>query len=643
MKVLTKSQKCKCIVHYGNKSDTKVRPLTKISWNTVKKAESVRQSLEDDTEQRLDSICTSIPKTFTREYGYHRSCYQRFTNVSKLKVKTYKRKAPEPDDDHYESKRTRLCTVPLSPTQCLFCDKKRLTKHHQEEKLVACITKNSELAIIAAAEEKQDHVHIKLSGCDIRAKGVTYHESCRRTYIRSTVRHSVRNSRSSGILDAHSTAFEHLCLYVEESIIAGAKVHRMSYLKEMYLAFMLENTPEHYNEHYKTEKLKEKLINYFKDRIRVVRSSSGSDLVYSINMLGHGSDFESSFREADGNQLEECAIYIRRLILKAKEDCPQMPWPPSADYLEDNIRIPEELTRFLTRLITSGNVASITRKHERSVRSVGEDLCYVVSHGKWLMPKHLLLGMTIRHLTGSAQVITILNRLGHSVSYSTLLELETAMCNATVDDNSIVPPTICKTRNTVTHLCWDNFDLNEETPSGAGTTHTAHGIIIQECECPAAASEEQTTSHTPEVQRTKQRSISLSLSAPAPCFLAGKAEPNITISQTYAHHESSTKQATMSDMMWILSRLQAQAQGGTQTIPGWCGWLSMTASKSENNSTSRSVVDYMPPINTPITENSTVQELLNVCVQDFYRSGIHQNMYLVLLWKYYLPYSRLEN
>ena len=24
------------------------------------------------------------------------------------------------------------------------------------------------------------------------------------------------------------------------------------------------------------------------------------------------------------------------------------------------------------------------------------------------------------------------------------------------------------------------FDLNEETPSGAGTTHTAHGIIIQE-------------------------------------------------------------------------------------------------------------------------------------------------------------------
>ena len=36
--------------------------------------------------------------------------------------------------------------------------------------------------------------------------------------------------------------------------------------------------------------------------------------------------------------------------------------------------------------------------------------------------------------------------------------------------------------NVIVHLCWDNFDLNEETPSGTGTTNTAHGIIIQEVE-----------------------------------------------------------------------------------------------------------------------------------------------------------------
>ena len=30
------------------------------------------------------------------------------------------------------------------------------------------------------------------------------------------------------------------------------------------------------------------------------------------------------------------------------------------------------------------------------------------------------------------------------------------------------------------HLCWDNFDLNEETPSGAGTTHSTHRTVLQE-------------------------------------------------------------------------------------------------------------------------------------------------------------------
>lgn len=39
------------------------------------------------------------------------------------------------------------------------------------------------------------------------------------------------------------------------------------------------------------------------------------------------------------------------------------------------------------------------------------------------MPKHLLLGETVRHVTGSAEVISPLNRFGHSVSCNTLLNL----------------------------------------------------------------------------------------------------------------------------------------------------------------------------------------------------------------------------
>jgi len=51
------------------------------------------------------------------------------------------------------------------------------------------------------------------------------------------------------------------------------------------------------------------------------------------------------------------------------------------------------------------------------------------------------------------------------------------------EQDVVLPSTITATDNEVSHICWDNLDLNEETPSGAATTHTTHGIIIQEVSC----------------------------------------------------------------------------------------------------------------------------------------------------------------
>jgi len=38
----------------------------------------------------------------------------------------------------------------------------------------------------------------------------------------------------------------------------------------------------------------------------------------------------------------------------------------------------------------------------------------------------------------------------------------------------------CPELNKVCLMCWDNFDIMEETPSRSGTTHTTYGIMIQE-------------------------------------------------------------------------------------------------------------------------------------------------------------------
>ncbi|KAK3763369.1 hypothetical protein RRG08_042159 [Elysia crispata] len=143
-----------------------------------------------------------------------------------------------------------------------------------------------------------------------------------------------------------------------------------------------------------------------------------------------------------------------------------MPWPPSADYLlSDQILVPAMLTKFLRSLLSKR--ASVSIGTIRCDRSIGHDICYNVTCGQWKLPKQRLLGMTVGHITGSAQLINILNHFGHCVSHSTLLELETAMCDAVVQSPTNIPAGVVKDENIVTQFCWDKFDMNEETPSGA--------------------------------------------------------------------------------------------------------------------------------------------------------------------------------
>ena len=131
--------------------------------------------------------------------------------------------------------------------RCLFCDKNRLTKNREEEKLVKCVTKTSEESIKAAAESKQDDtILLKVRGVNLVAKEAHYHNSCRKEYTRpSKQRSGIGRGNQSEIEAAHQAAFDHVCDFVGESIISGLNVARMSTLRERYCwdNFDLKETP----------------------------------------------------------------------------------------------------------------------------------------------------------------------------------------------------------------------------------------------------------------------------------------------------------------------------------------------------------------------------------------------------------------
>ena len=109
------------------------------------------------------------------------------------------------------------------------------------------------------------------------------------------------------------------------------------------------------------------------------------------------------------------------------------------------------------------------------IKSFYQDLSYVIN--KSACSKDILLPFAIKVLTGNIEVIKILNHLGHGISYSKVLEIDTAFAiqKLTVDAETVLLPDQVQ-KGLPTSLVYDNIDRLEETLTGSGTNHRINGI-----------------------------------------------------------------------------------------------------------------------------------------------------------------------
>ena len=172
-------------------------------------------------------------------------------------------------------------------------------------------------------------------------------------------------------------------------------------------------------------------------------------------------------------------------------------WPPTANYIMDNTQlIPPQLLNFLAWITGSADVVEFDNFVEtgddvrRKLLSMAQDIVYIYIYiykghciyiyistkARKTIPKHVALGLTMRHMTGSSILIGILNRFGHPVSHSAVLEHDTALANKQLYTDNIVPEVFIK--KITTTVIWDINDFREDTPSGEGTTHNTNGIVV---------------------------------------------------------------------------------------------------------------------------------------------------------------------
>ena len=64
---------------------------------------------------------------------------------------------------------------------------------------------------------------------------------------------------------------------------------------------------------------------------------------------------------------------------------------------------------------------------QRHILAIAQDLIYATTHGLAKTPKHIGLAKSVRHVTGSKFVVTMLSRFSHCCSYDDIEVVDTSL------------------------------------------------------------------------------------------------------------------------------------------------------------------------------------------------------------------------
>ncbi|XP_070571877.1 uncharacterized protein [Ptychodera flava] len=303
----------------------------------------------------------------------------------------------------------------------------------------------------------------------------------------------------------YAPSFKKFCdEVVQRRLIDNDEVVPINVLKNIFIK-MINDIEDIDASSYKNMYLKKRLKQRFGDKIKFLRphmqkcelvmAHKESDSGGRILNITH-TDSESEEDEAESQSLTahsnsqqhemlemiHSAMNIHATLEKAQG---VTAWPPRAEDLtiqRSRDIVPTKLFNFLawctglSQDFHSQDRVDVQADVENKLLSICQDMMFLSSQGRKLTPKHLSLGMAVRHVTGSSSLIGLLNGLGHCVSHSKVLEHDTALAIQQLHGDGL-PPGFCQ--EVFATLVWDNNDFGEETLSGKGTTHNTNGIVIQ--------------------------------------------------------------------------------------------------------------------------------------------------------------------
>ena len=189
----------------------------------------------------------------------------------------------------------------------------------------------------------------------------------------------------------------------------------------------------------------------------------------------------------------ELLSWLFRVAIKVRHDIKVTPGQESIgtiDIPSAEEVVPDTLY-MLIRMLCAGEVDTTDESNDElnidlktKILSICQDIDFLVSRGQKYTLKHVGIGVTVHQATRSKELVQLLHAAGHSISYETVLRLDNAIANDTLEryntnGNIIVPRNFTESLHS-SYTCYaiDNVDINGETLSGMGTFHATQSAAF---------------------------------------------------------------------------------------------------------------------------------------------------------------------
>lgn len=271
-----------------------------------------------------------------------------------------------------------------------------------------------------------------LQSAETGNKPILYHPACKQEfqyYFQTRLKKQQDSWHKKRL--ARKIAFRKICTFVHDNVIVKKNSYHITFLQEMY-SDITKQLYEHANlvigDNFYVPFLKEQILKVksFSNKLKFIKIQSKQVLVPSgvsdINI--------QTFN--DRELFDECAYRLREII-KTLNITKLSSHVNASDLIKGECENVSQREYFFEKLLTGYNSRRKVSPTDRCrARTLASDTIFGVHHGKVMPSKHISLAMTIKSMSSNKSLLTLMNRLGYTINYSKLLQLETQVAESSL-------------------------------------------------------------------------------------------------------------------------------------------------------------------------------------------------------------------